>query len=62
MKRLYNVSYSGSWLGGHAIVFAASPEDAITQVAADKMTVNFVNVEVTVLPRSGVVYNDCGEY
>ena len=62
MKRLYEVTYSGSWLGGRAIVFATSPDDAIEQVRIDNATVNFVDVKASVLPKAGVVYNDNGEY
>ena len=62
MKRLYEVTYDGLWLGGTAIVFATSPEDAIAQVAADSTTVGFKDVTVKLLPKNGVVYNDNGNY
>lgn len=62
MKRLYKVTYDGLWLGGTALVFATSPEDAIAQVAADAGTANFKDATAEVLPKSGVVYNDNGDY
>lgn len=62
MKRLYEVTYPGSWLGGIAIVFANSVDDAISQVQPVSNCSNFEKFVAKLLPESGIVYIDNGEY
>lgn len=62
MKKLYRVDYDGLWLGGTALVFAGSEQEAINLVESDDFTVDFKDVEVKELPLEGVVYNDNGDY
>lgn len=60
--KLYEVTYSGLWLGGVAIVFAETPEDAVKLVGEHQWTINFTNVSADELDQDGVVYNDNGDY
>lgn len=60
-KRVFQVTYAGLWLGGVAIVRAASEEDAIALVGADSASVNFKNV-IAVEIKGDILYNDCGDY
>lgn len=61
-NKVYRVDYEGSWLGGIAVVVAGSEEEAERLVEADPKTVDFKNVEVSLLDGNGVLYNDNGDY
>ncbi len=60
--QLYKVTYDGLWLGGVALVYATSSDEAIAQVAGDSKTIMFKNPKAELLPETGVVYNDNGDY
>ena len=66
MKNFYEVSYTGLWLGGRAIVYASNELEAKQLVAADKTTACFRDVTVRQLKvendASTVLYNDNGDY
>ena len=63
---IYQVTYSGSYLGGVAFVQAKDQADAISRVMLDSRTENFNNIEVTKIDFEGehgaVFYNDTGDY
>lgn len=59
------VTYDGLWLGGKAVVVAASQQEAEELVRNHKSTVKFNNVftaELGELSESCVLYNDNGDY
>ncbi len=58
----YLVTYDGFWLGGKAIVIAENEESALRLVKEHETTVSFADVSVELLPISGVIYNDNGDY
>lgn len=61
--KLFEVRYSGLWLGGKAIVWANSPEEAIETVRCDSATIEFTNVRVSEIPEDLIViHNDNGTY
>ena len=62
--KLYQVNYDGVWLGGKALVFAETPEEAIAKVEADPRTTNFNPDFITIkeTEMKDVVYNDNGDY
>ena len=61
MKKIYEVCYSGLWLGGHAIVCAESAEEAKLLIENDPSTVEFKNVVVNEI-EGPIYYNDNGDY
>lgn len=64
--KIYAVYYEGLWLGGCAIVIAASEYEAMKLVANDSKTVNpqsmTVKLATSDLTKPAVIYNDNGNY
>lgn len=60
--KLFMVTYAGYELGGRAIVFAESPEDAMSHVCQHPDTENFDRITVVEIEQSGVIYNNNGSY
>jgi hypothetical protein len=58
----YLVTYKGLWLGGKAIVIAENQDHALQLVKDHETTGRFTSVTVELLPSSGVIYNDNGDY
>lgn len=61
MKNYY-ITYKGDYFGGNAVVRAESKEEAVELLKVDGDTWNFFDVKVVELNKSGVLYNDCGDY
>ena len=61
---VYHVTYSGSYLGGTAIVIAESEAEARRLVETHSSTCNFVSVDVEDMgePKTGVFHNWNGDY
>ena len=65
-RKLFCITYGGSYLGGVAFAYARSEDEALDIVAKDPRTINFSNYtfsEIKVPSASPfVIYNDSGEY
>lgn len=61
--KLFVVNYKGLWLGGKAIVWADTEDQAIELVRQDPNTQEFTNISVEEIPPGTVViHNDNGDY
>lgn len=59
--KTYIVSYKGLWLGGAAVVLAATAAEATRLTKKHARTVNFDNVSVSEV-KGPILYNDNGDY
>ena len=65
--KIYIMEYSGSWLGGNAVVLAGSIKTAKKILQEDPVSKNCIDIEVKKtfsLPRKRgiMLYNDNGDY
>ena len=59
--RFWLVRWTGSWLGGKAIVIAAGPDAAIALVRNDSRTTNFEDVSIEEVSGPTLYHYD-GDY